>query len=41
MSKTVLVTGISGFIGLYCLKELLTKDIRLKEQLEILLNKMK
>ena len=25
MSKTVLVTGISGFIGLYCAKELLDK----------------
>ena len=30
MSKTVLVTGISGFIGLYCVKELLNKGYRVK-----------
>ncbi len=28
MSKTVLVTGISGFIGLYCAKELLEKGYK-------------
>ena len=30
MSKTVLVTGISGFIGLYCVKELLNKGYKVK-----------
>ena len=28
MSKTILVTGISGFIGLYCAKELLDKGYK-------------
>ena len=28
MSKSVLVTGISGFIGLYCAKELLDKGYK-------------
>ena len=30
MSKTVFVTGISGFIGLYCVKELLNKGYKVK-----------
>ena len=30
MSKTVLVTGISGFIGLYCVKELLNEGYNVK-----------
>ena len=28
MSKTVLITGISGFIGLYCAKELLDNGFK-------------